>query len=134
MPISSAFKPTLLPCPNPKPLFQTKKLFNAKPPLLHYAKLFRRRASFFTVKSSTNGSSEQSFNLKDALNDAVGERVEELLSREENKALLDGLEKASLRVEKAKRELAEIERQELEAKQMRAYVDQLEQRASEVCH
>lgn len=62
----------------------------------------------------------------------MGEQVQELLNREENKALLDGLEKASLRVEKAKRELAEIERLELEANQMREYVDQLERRASEV--
>lgn len=62
----------------------------------------------------------------------MGEQVQELLNREENRALLDGLQKASLRVEKAKRELAEIERQEIEAKQMRKYVNQLEKRASEV--
>lgn len=62
----------------------------------------------------------------------MGEQVQELLNREENRALLDELQKASLRVEKAKRELAEIERQEIEAKQMREYVNQLEKRASEV--
>jgi hypothetical protein len=46
--------------------------------------------------------------------------------------LLGGLEKASKSVELAKRELAEIEKQELEAKLMREYVNQLESRASEV--
>lgn len=46
--------------------------------------------------------------------------------------LLDGLEKASQRVEKARRELAEIERQELEAAQLRNYINQLESRAAEV--
>lgn len=70
--------------------------------------------------------------MKDALAGVVDERVEELLNREENKALLDGLEKASMRVEAAKRELAEIEKQELEAKKMREYINQLETRASEV--
>jgi hypothetical protein len=49
----------------------------------------------------------------------VDERVQELLNREENRGLLGGLEKASKRVELAKRELAEIEKQELEAKLMR---------------
>lgn len=59
--------------------------------------------------------------------------MEELLNRQENRVLLDGLEKASQRVEMARRELAEIERQELEAKQLRDYINQLESRASEVC-
>lgn len=58
--------------------------------------------------------------------------MEELLKREENRELLDGLEKASQRVENAKRELAEIERQELEAKLVRDYITQLESRASEI--
>lgn len=57
--------------------------------------------------------------------------MEELLNRQENRVLLDGLEKASQRVEMARRELAEIERQELEAKQLRDYINQLESRASE---
>lgn len=63
----------------------------------------------------------------------VDKQVEELLNREENRVLLDGLEKASQRVEIAKRVLAEIERQELEAKQLRNYINLLESRASEVC-
>ncbi|XP_043697087.1 uncharacterized protein LOC122647847 [Telopea speciosissima] len=70
--------------------------------------------------------------LKDALSGIVDKRVEQLLNREENKVLLDGLEEASRRVEMAKKELADIERQELEAAQLRDYVVQLENRASEV--
>nr|TKR97661.1 hypothetical protein D5086_0000213060 [Populus alba] len=62
----------------------------------------------------------------------VDKQVEELLNRQENRVLLDGLEKASQRVEMARRELAEIERQELEAKQLRDYINQLESRASEI--
>ncbi|XP_030519319.1 uncharacterized protein LOC115732776 [Rhodamnia argentea] len=59
---------------------------------------------------------EQSGDLKDVLSGMVGARVEELLSREENRGLLDGLERASRRVDQARRELAEIERQEVEAR------------------
>ena len=70
---------------------------------------------------------------ENAISGLVGEQVEELLNREENRVLLDGLEKASQRVEKARRELAEIERQELEAAQLRNYINQLESRAAEVC-
>lgn len=62
----------------------------------------------------------------------VDERVDELLNKEENRVLLDGLEKATQRVEKAKRELAEIEKQEIEAKMMRDYINQLESKATEV--
>ncbi|KAK9926398.1 hypothetical protein M0R45_023631 [Rubus argutus] len=76
--------------------------------------------------------SENSGNFKDSLGGIVGEQVEELLNREENKVLLDGLVEASERVEKAKRELAEIERQEIEAKLAREYINKLETRASEI--
>ncbi|TYH97906.1 hypothetical protein ES332_A12G272800v1 [Gossypium tomentosum] len=75
---------------------------------------------------------ETSNGLKDALSGILGKQVEELLNREENKGLLDGLEKASERVEIAKRQLAEIEKQELEARLLRNYIDQLESRASEI--
>lgn len=71
--------------------------------------------------------------MKNALSSMVGEQVEELLNREENRSLLDGLEKASMRVEIAKKQLAEIEKQELELKRFKDYVSQLENRASEVC-
>ncbi|KAL6177803.1 hypothetical protein ACLB2K_049325 [Fragaria x ananassa] len=77
-------------------------------------------------------SSENSGSFKDSLGGIVGEQVEELLNKEENKVLLDGLVKASERVENAKRELAAIERQELEAKLAREYIKELETRASEI--
>lgn len=70
--------------------------------------------------------------MKDILSGMVDERVEQLLNKEENKALLEGLVQASSRVENAKRQLAEIQKQEMEAKIMREYIDQLESRASEV--
>ncbi|KAJ9706323.1 hypothetical protein PVL29_001712 [Vitis rotundifolia] len=78
--------------------------------------------------------SEESENggFKEALSGMVGKQVEELLNREENRVLLEGLEKASQRVEKARRELAEIEKQEIEAKQLRNYIEQLEGRSSEI--
>ncbi|XP_073267143.1 uncharacterized protein, partial [Populus alba] len=88
------------------------------------------------IKCSSNSSEEiepsNGNNLKDALSGMVDKQVEELLNRQENRVLLDGLEKASQRVEMARRELAEIERQELEAKQLRDYINQLESRASEI--
>ncbi|KAM1025288.1 hypothetical protein ACFX13_039184 [Malus domestica] len=84
------------------------------------------------AKCTTGGGAGEGGGLKKALSGIVGEQVEELLKREENRELLDGLEKASQRVENAKRELAEIERQELEAKLVRDYITQLESRASEI--
>ncbi|KAF9689177.1 hypothetical protein SADUNF_Sadunf01G0064600 [Salix dunnii] len=87
------------------------------------------------IKCSSNSSEEiepsNGNNLKDALSGMVDKQVEELLNRQENRVLLDGLEKASQRVEMARRELAEIERKELEAKQLRDYINQLESSASE---
>ncbi|KAH0975104.1 hypothetical protein GBA52_017003 [Prunus armeniaca] len=83
------------------------------------------------IVKCTRSTSGESGSLKDALSGIVGEQVEELLKKEENRDLLDGLEKASQRVEMAKRELAEIEKQELEAKLVRDYINQLESRASE---
>ncbi|OMP02837.1 hypothetical protein COLO4_10787 [Corchorus olitorius] len=87
----------------------------------------------FTLRCSSNSEEKGTSNdLKDALSGVLGKQVEELLNREENKGLLDGLEKASERVEKAKRELVEIEKQELEAQVMRNYINQLEARESEI--
>ncbi|KAF3624274.1 putative oligopeptide transporter 7-like [Capsicum annuum] len=109
-------------------------------PKIHFTKRFNisgtapfsRPVKFLTINcinSSQNG--ETTKNLKDALTGMVDEKVDELLNREENKVLLDGLEKATQRVEMAKKELAEIERQELEAKLLKDYITQLETRASE---
>ncbi|KAM3396531.1 hypothetical protein P3S68_000043 [Capsicum galapagoense] len=110
-------------------------------PKIHFTKRFNisgtapfsRPVKFLTINcinSSQNG--ETTKNLKDALTGMVDEKVDELLNREENKVLLDGLEKATQRVEMAKKELAEIERQELEAKLLKDYITQLETRASEI--
>ncbi|XVF12891.1 hypothetical protein REPUB_Repub08aG0158900 [Reevesia pubescens] len=85
------------------------------------------------LKCSSNSEEQETSNdLKSALSGIVGKQVEELLNREENKGLLGGLEKASLRVEMAKKELAEIEKQELEAQLLRNYINKLESRASEI--
>lgn len=90
-------------------------------------------ATALVVKCSENGSStSDEGSLKDILSGIVDERVEQLLNKEENKVLLQGLEQASSRVEIAKRQLAEIQKQEKEAKVMREYIDQLESKASEV--
>ncbi|KAJ8451093.1 hypothetical protein Cgig2_026902 [Carnegiea gigantea] len=70
--------------------------------------------------------------LKDALSAMVDKRVEELLGREENKGLLDKLNQASQRVEIARQQLADIQRQEIEAQQMRLYIKQLESKAAEI--
>ncbi|XP_021767901.1 uncharacterized protein LOC110732291 [Chenopodium quinoa] len=78
-----------------------------------------------------NGSSSGG-SLKNALSNIVDKRVEELLGKEENKEMLDKLNKATERVQLARKELANIQRQELEAQQMRKYIDQLETRAAEI--
>ncbi|XP_074317669.1 uncharacterized protein LOC141653723 [Silene latifolia] len=85
-----------------------------------------------TVKCSTNPEQQEAGGLKKALSKIVDDRVEELLLKDENKELLDKLNKASERVELAREELANIQRQEIEALQMRDYVDQLETRASQI--
>nr|GEZ60217.1 homer protein [Tanacetum cinerariifolium] len=61
----------------------------------------------------------------------VDNRVDELLKKDENRVLLDGLDKAAQRVEIAKLELAKIEQQEIENKRIKEYVNQLEIRAAE---
>lgn len=62
----------------------------------------------------------------------VDEGVKELLNKEENRVLLDGLEKAEENVERVKRELEELEKQEIKVKKMREYVNHLESRAAEI--
>lgn len=92
----------------------------------------RRRIMRVRCSSGQKEGSGEGMRFKDALPGIVGEQVEELLKREENKKLLDDLAKASQRVEIARMELAEIEKQENEALRMKAYVNQLQTRASEV--
>jgi len=58
--------------------------------------------------------------------------VDELLRREENRALLEGVEDAERRVERARAALADIERQEAEARLAREEVRRLEKRRDEI--
>nr|ABG73469.1 unknown protein [Oryza brachyantha] len=66
------------------------------------------------------------------LSSAVGEKVDELLQREENRALLEGVEAAERRVERARAALADIERQEAAARLAREEVRRLERRRDEL--
>ncbi|WJX36375.1 hypothetical protein P8452_24261 [Trifolium repens] len=90
--------------------------------------------TFFKCRNSSSNSNNSSDDndFKDALSGMMGEQVEELLSREENKVLMDRLEKASQRVENAKTELAFIQKQELALKQFKDYTQQLEGKASQI--
>lgn len=92
--------------------------------------------SFKTVPSfkccSRSSDEKERDDVKDTVSGMVDEQVQELLSRKENKVLLDGLEKASQRVEMAKRELALIEKQEFAVKQLKDYVNQLESKVLEI--
>uniref|UniRef100_A0A0E0M3P5 Uncharacterized protein n=1 Tax=Oryza punctata TaxID=4537 RepID=A0A0E0M3P5_ORYPU len=66
------------------------------------------------------------------LSSAVGEKVDELLQREENRALLEGVEAAERRVELARAALADIERQEAAARLASEEVRRLERRRDEL--
>ncbi|XP_026387920.1 uncharacterized protein LOC113283005 [Papaver somniferum] len=88
----------------------------------------RRQSKTLVVKCS----SSENGGLKDVVSGLVDQRVEELLNKEENKVLLDGLTKANERVELAKKELAEFDKKQLEDVQMKNYVNQLESRTSEI--
>ncbi|GJM99327.1 hypothetical protein PR202_ga16417 [Eleusine coracana subsp. coracana] len=66
------------------------------------------------------------------LSSAVGEKVDELLRREENRSLLEGVEAAERRVERARAALADIERQEAAARLAREEVRRLEKRRDEL--
>lgn len=93
------------------------------------------KSMIVVVKCSSTSENQEAGSggsLKSSLSNIVDKSVEELLGKEENKELLDKLNKASERVQLARKELADIERQELEAQQMRKYVNELETRASEI--
>ncbi|CAL5437895.1 unnamed protein product [Camellia sinensis] len=141
--MATTVNPTLISYRNPNYpfLLRDNLSFSSSPTL---TKFFSKPSSLsispptlITVKCSNNSEQGQSDGvgggggLKEVLSGMVDERVEELLNREENRVLLDGLEKATQRVEIARRELAEIQKQEIEAKQLREYVNQLESRTSE---
>lgn len=82
--------------------------------------------------SSVSNGGDDGGGLKNVLSGIVDKRVEELLEREENKELFDNLNKASERVEIARQQLADIQRQEIEAQQMRLYINQLESKAAQI--
>lgn len=84
------------------------------------------------VKCSSEEKASNTAKTKALLAELVDERVGELLSQEENRGLFDGLEKATQRVEIARKELLQIEKQEEEAKVMREYVQKLASREAEV--
>ncbi|KAI3822082.1 hypothetical protein L1987_09663 [Smallanthus sonchifolius] len=131
--------PTLIYPPNPSIRFTKSQLYICPKP---FRSSSSSRPGSFGIKCSNpvndnNGSasSEARNNgggLKNLLSGIVDERVDELLNREENRVLLDGLDKATQRVEMAKRELAQIEQQEIENKKMKEYINQLEIRAAEI--
>ncbi|XVF51231.1 hypothetical protein PTKIN_Ptkin04bG0167900 [Pterospermum kingtungense] len=129
----SAITSTLLLSSNPRFIFNQSFCFAPSTcPKAFYSPTSPLLKPLILKCSSNSEEQETSNDLKDALSGFVGKEVEELLNREENKGLLDGLEKASQRVEMAKRELAEIERRELEAQLLRNYINQLESRADEI--
>nr|XP_043607611.1 uncharacterized protein LOC122579493 [Erigeron canadensis] len=118
--------PTLIYSPTPSIQSTKTQFINPfKPPS-------RYNINSFTIKCSTNENNNNVGGLKNLLSGIVDERVDQLLNKEENRALLDGLDKATERVEVAKRELAQIEKQELENKKMKEYISQLEIRAAEI--
>ncbi|GAB2296221.1 hypothetical protein Dimus_030349, partial [Dionaea muscipula] len=116
---------------NPKPLSTSTAGFS---PSISSTKLGNSRVISRSHLSLVKCSAEQKDGgeLKNALSGIVGERVEELLSREENRALLDRLNQASERVDLARRELEEIEKQKIEAKKTTEYIQLMETRASQV--
>ncbi|OIW06656.1 hypothetical protein TanjilG_04050 [Lupinus angustifolius] len=87
----------------------------------------------FKCYSSSSESNIQDDESKDStqLFRVVDQQVQDLLTKKENKVMLDGIEKASQRVELAKRELAFIQKQELALKQFKDYVNHLEAKAVE---
>ncbi|XP_068651239.1 uncharacterized protein [Aristolochia californica] len=92
----------------------------------------RSSSSSRTLVAKCSSEERETPKMKDLLSGMVDKRVEELLGREENRVLFDGLEEATGRVERARMELLEIERQEKEAEQLRSYVRTLESRESEI--
>lgn len=97
----------------------------------HSPLLIKTFPKTFKCRCSSKNSEENN-DLKDGLSGMMGEQVEELLNREENKVLFDNLQKASQRVEIAKTQLAFIEKQELALKQYKDYTQQLQGNAFEV--
>lgn len=88
----------------------------------------------FQAKCSSSNSEELDPGTRgmDVFSGLMGERVEELLRREENRNIVQGLDEASRRVEKAREELESVRKQREEAVKAREYVRQLESQQAEV--
>ncbi|KAK9079788.1 hypothetical protein SSX86_001461 [Deinandra increscens subsp. villosa] len=134
--------PTLIYSPKPSIQFTKLQFYICPKPFKSSSSSSSSRSGSFAIKCSNtvndnngNASSDPRNNgggLKNLLSGIVDERVDELLNKEENRAMLDGLDKATQRVEIARRELAQIEQQEIENKKIKEYINQLEIRASEI--
>ncbi|KAI3687423.1 hypothetical protein L1987_81119 [Smallanthus sonchifolius] len=120
--------PTLIYPPKPSIRFTNTQFYISPKPF----RFSSSRSGSFGIKCSNPVNDNNGGGLKNLLSGIVDERVDELLNREENRVLLDGLDKATQRVEIAKRELAQIEQQEIENKKMKDYINQLEIRAAEI--
>ncbi|PKA50234.1 hypothetical protein AXF42_Ash017828 [Apostasia shenzhenica] len=84
------------------------------------------------VRSSGETAEPSPRTPKEAVAGLLGHRVEDLLKREENRPLLEGLKEASRRVERARMALADIVGQETEALRAKQLVIQLQSRESEI--
>ncbi|KAJ1693158.1 hypothetical protein LUZ63_009856 [Rhynchospora breviuscula] len=93
-----------------------------------------KRQLHFQARCSSSNSEELEPGTRgmDLFSGLVGERVEELLKREENRALIEGLDEASRRVEKAREELESVRKQRDEALKTREYMLQLESQQAEI--
>ncbi|XXG43305.1 hypothetical protein AAC387_Pa01g3370 [Persea americana] len=122
-------KPTSLSPPNPSNLLTTFLFLRPAISIRPFTRPSPTPRIFSVNCSSENRETES---IRELLSGMVDERVEELLNREENRVVLDELEKASQRVEMARKELQSIKTQEIEAAQMKDYVQKLESRTSEI--
>ncbi|KAF8379959.1 hypothetical protein HHK36_027425 [Tetracentron sinense] len=126
--METLINPSSISSPTPKNLFTASFCISSRTSI----KIFNRASISRSLLVKCSSEQRENGGLKDVLSGMVDKRVEELLNREENRELLDGLGKATQRVEMAKKELADIERREIEAAQLRDYVNQLESRTSEI--
>ncbi|KAK8916624.1 hypothetical protein KSP39_PZI022434 [Platanthera zijinensis] len=91
-----------------------------------------RRAHFFLVRSGGETAEPSPKGTEAALGGFLGKAVDELLKREENLPLLEGLDKASRRVETARAALADIERRETESLRKKNLVLHLQSQEIEI--
>ncbi|PKU85710.1 uncharacterized protein LOC110096225 [Dendrobium catenatum] len=91
-----------------------------------------RRFHLLLVRSGGETAEPSSLGPDEAVDGLLGERVDELLKREENRPLLGRLEEASRRVDRARAALADIEKQQAEALRTKQLVLQLQSRESEI--